>query len=136
MNIRDFVSCLCVIPGHLLIAAIGIKSDYLYAWDASDDFSGEDVELVFSLYCEDPITAIINCQTKFNKYFLTASMSGTIKVWSSKENKALLEIRPHRDKILCMHEITKNKVYKGCFVAGSEDNTFSLFSFDPDTQSY
>lgn len=38
LEVNDYITVLEVIPNKYLLAAIGHNSDYLFAWDASDNF--------------------------------------------------------------------------------------------------
>ena len=56
MEINDYITVMTVVPGKFLMAAIGHNSDYLFAWDASDNFSGSECDLVMHEFTESPIT--------------------------------------------------------------------------------
>lgn len=132
MDINDFISCMAVIPGKMFIGAVGIKSDYLYAWDSASGFMGKDVELVMHEYVEEPITCIIANEIKGYKTFCTGDVQGEIKMYSVKECSLMFSFKPHSDKIMCMAEckLQSNK-FRGCILSGSDDFNFLLISINP-----
>ena len=56
MEVNDYITVLEVIPQKYLLAAIGHNSDYLFAWDARDNFQGKECDLVLHEFCDAPIT--------------------------------------------------------------------------------
>jgi len=117
------------VPGKFLLAAIGHNSDYLFAWDASDNFAGQECDLVLHEFCDSSITCIVHLKqhgTGNDELVAVSNSKGEVAMWNMEELELDFECEIHqRGEIRSMIELQQGR-HRGHLVTGGDDFSFKL----------
>ena len=126
-------------PNKYLLAAIGHNSDYLFAWDSSDNFSGKECNLVLHEFCDSPITQIVHLKHHGKgeqELVAVANAKGEVAIWDLDELELEFECQVHeKGEIKSMIELHRGK-YKGYVVTGGDDFSFKLIKIKEHVHEY
>jgi WD40 repeat protein len=129
MEVNDYITVIEVIPNKHLLAAIGHNSDYLFAWDASDNFSGKECNLVLHEFCDSPITQIKHLKHHGKgdtELVAVSNAKGEVAIWDLTELELLFECEVHeKGEIKSLVELQRGR-FKGYLVTGGDDFSFKL----------
>jgi WD40 repeat protein len=139
LEVNDYITVMEVIPGKYLLAAIGHNSDYLFAWDARENFMGRECDLVLHEFCDSPITQI--CHLKHHgrgeeELVAVGNAKGEVAIWDLLELELDFECEIHdKGEIKSLIELQRGK-YKGYLVTGGDDFSFKLIKLKEASHEY
>lgn len=128
-----------VVPSKYLMAAIGHNSDYLFAWDARENFSGQECDLVLHEFLESPITCIVHLKHHGKgdqELVAVGNAKGEVGIWDMEELELDFECQIHeKGEIKSMIELNGGR-YKGYLVTGGDDFSFKLVKIKEAVHEY